>query len=298
MNKIHKVGIVGHGFVGLAVETGLQNVADVRVYDKYKNTESLQSVVENSEIIFICVPTPMNEDRSCDISIIEDVIEKIDFICKENFFESLSKVIVIKSTVTPGVTEGLAAAYPKLSFVFNPEFLRERSFLQDFLEQDRIILGTTRNTNRASVGKVVRLYKSFTETQQKSADIYETNSKTAEMIKYVANAFLATKVSFFNEIYDICKESNVDYEFVRQMVLKDKRIGQSHSQVPGMDGKRGFSGKCFPKDLNSLISYAQAIGVDPLILEAAWIKNLLVREDHDWEDIPGAVSQNMNFKKC
>jgi UDPglucose 6-dehydrogenase len=145
--------------------------------------------------------------------------------------------------------------------------------------------------------EVCMLYEDFAETQKTPAKIYITTHTTAEMVKYMGNCLLASKVIFCNEMYQICHESQIDYKEVARLVSLDKRIGPSHMQVPGPDGKFGTSGKCFPKDMNSLIWYAKSIGVDPLVLEALWTKNLLVREDHDWEDIPGATTANMNFEK-
>ena len=284
----NKVGIIGAGFVGTAVEEGLQLIADIMVHDKFKNSYSLKTVVDECEILFLCLPTPMDKDGSCNISILEEVVDQINQIAIKR------KSLVIKSTVTPGTTRGFSVAYPSHTFIFCPEFLTEKNFINDFLEQDRIFLGTVKDSNRADVGRVIRLFKKFTEIQKSPADIYEYDSKDVEMLKYVTNSFLATKVSFFNEIYEICKASDINYDMVINMLLKDKRVGKSHLMVPGHDGNRGYGGSCFPKDINGLRAFAESLEIDALMLEAAWSKNLMVREKYDWEKLAQVTG---NYKK-
>jgi UDPglucose 6-dehydrogenase len=112
-------------------------------------------------------------------------------------------------------------------------------------------------------------------------------AKSAEMVKYVANCFLATKVSFANEIYQICKAIGVDYNGVIETAMLDNRLGTSHWKVPGPDGHFGFGLTCFPKDLNALIKLAELNGVDPKVMKAVWEKNLEVRPERDWELMKG-----------
>ena len=277
---MHNVGIIGCGFVGTAVSTCLQNIAEVREHDKYKDTESLDSVVSNSDIIFICLPTPMAEDGSCDTSIVENEIDNICRIARK------PKSIVIKSTVTPGTTDKLQKKYKKHVFLFNPEFLTERNFIADFMNQDRIILGTSNDFKRNELTlRVHKLYQDFVRLQKKPALIYDTETRTAEMLKYMTNSFLATKVIFFNEMKEICKAANIKYEDVVGLMKLDERIGKSHLSVPGPDGKRGFGGSCFVKDLNALSTFAKELDLDPMVLDSVWTKNLLVREEYEWEQL-------------
>lgn len=294
--KKTKVGIVGAGFVGTACEIGFQNIADIKIYDKFKDTESLESVVDHADVIFVCVPTPTDfETGQCDVSIVRDVCMEIASLAQT------TKCIVIKSTVPPKTTDMLQKLISKHVLVFNPEFLTEKNFIQDFKQQDRVILGfrDADNHKGSPFKKLLQLYSDFTAEQANNdipaAFIVECNTDEAEMLKYISNTFLATKVAFFNEMYEICKNSNIEYENVVAMLAYDDRIGMGHTQVPGPDGQFGFSGKCFPKDLNALMFFAKQNGVDPLILESVWSKNLLVREDHDWVKIPGASTENMNF---
>ena len=275
------IGIIGAGFVGTACETGFQCVKglEIRIHDKYKPSESMCDVVENSNIVFVCVPTPTDfSTGKCDTSIVESVVEEINNI-------ALGKSIVIKSTVPPGTTKKLADKYIDQNIVFNPEFLREKTFIQDFLEQDRIILGST--CSEVGYDNEVRyLCQAFIKTQKNPANVYVVDSSVAEMVKYMGNCMLASKVIFCNEMYEICKAAHIDYDMVSELVGYDKRIGFSHMNVPGSDGRHGFGGSCFSKDINGLICFAKSIGVDPLILETAWTKNLLVREEYEWEDLP------------
>lgn len=286
----HKVGIIGCGFVGTAVSVGFEAVLkdkiEIREHDKYKPTESLETVVSKSDILFVCLPTPMNfETGECDTSIIETEVANIVKIAKKR------KTIVIKSTVPPGTTSRLQDAHTAHDFVFNPEFLREKTFIQDFIDQDRIVLGyDTLDLNE----KLANLYEDFAMKQKNAAEIVKCASSEAEMTKYVGNCFLATKVAFFNEIYEICKSAGIPYENVIKIVAMDNRIGASHTKVPGHDGQKGFGGSCFPKDLNSLIYFAKDHELDPMILETVWTKNLMVREQYDWEKL---AQVNGNYEK-
>lgn len=287
---MHKVGIIGLGFVGTAVETGLQALVkniEIRAHDKYKPSESLEEVVENSDILFICLPTPMNEDGSCNISIIEKEIKNIRKLTKK------PKIIVIKSTVPPGTTLKLQEDDKKNFYVFNPEFLTEKNFINDFLEQDRIILGHDLG-DETDLSKLFALYREFIKNQKNPGKIIVSYSDEAEMLKYMTNCFLATKVIFFNEMKEICQAGSVNYESVLGLLALDKRVGNTHVKVPGPDGKHGFGGSCFPKDLNALIAYARDRNVDPMLLDAVWSKNLLVREEYEWENL---AQVNGQYKK-
>jgi nucleotide sugar dehydrogenase len=272
----HKVSIVGAGFVGTACEIGFEKIASIKIHDKYKPTDSLETVVRHAEILFLALPTPMNEDGSCDTSIIEEVCHNIDNLAKRE------KIIVLKSTVPPGTTDHLKSLYPNHNFIFNPEFLTEKNFIKDFKEQDRIILG---KTSEESLMPLDSLYSDFIKTQVKPAKIFYVKAKEAEMVKYVTNCFLATKLSFYNEIYQICQASSIEYDSVLEVLRHDMRLGKTHMDVPGPDGQFGWGLSCFPKDINALIAHAKDSGVDPLVLESAWTKNLMVREVHDWEKL-------------
>jgi nucleotide sugar dehydrogenase len=284
-NKIHTIGIIGNGFVGSAIMHGfILHVDNIMIHDNNpkRGTHSLKELVKNCNSIFVCVPTPMFESGECDLSIVEEVVENIDKLLTQN--EADKKAVIIKSTVVPGTVERLAKKYPKLNFIFNPEFLTERKARLDFINTSRIVLG---GDNEKTIKIVEDLYRArFPYTK-----IIKTDFATAQLIKYMANCFFATKVSFMNEMYQISQAANANWDQAIEGFITDGRIGNSHIDVPGHDGDLGFGGKCFPKDLNAMIKRAEELGINPVVLKSAWEKNKEVRSDLDWFDIPGAVSK-------
>ena len=273
-----KIGILGQGYVGSAIKIGFEKkYKTLNTFDKYKDSSStvssLEELTQSSNIIFICLPTPMKENGECDTGIVEKEITKIDQYSTEN------KIIVIKSTIPPGTTKKINKKSNNIDIVFNPEFLTEQNFIEDFKKQNRIVLGG----NKKSVQAIEKVYKIIFPTTK----IIKTDSTTAEMIKYLTNTFLATKVSFANEIKMICDKIDVDYDQVIEYSLYDKRLGNSHWAVPGPDGKLGFGGSCFPKDINALIYFVKEKGLDLDLLQSVWKTNLKVRPEKDWEDLKG-----------
>ena len=277
-----KIGIIGNGFVGSAIMHGfILHADDIMIYDKdaKRSTHSMKELVNSSDVIFVCVPTPMFESGECDLSIVNSVANEL------SQYECINKkVVVIKSTVVPGTTEKLADIYPRMNFVFNPEFLTERKARLDFINTSRIVLGSNNPLANDTVEKLYRIRFPYTR-------IIKTDFATAQLIKYMANCFFATKVSFMNEMYQVCKAIDGDWDTAVEGFITDGRIGNSHIDVPGHDGDFGFGGKCFPKDLNAMIKKAESLGVTPNVMKGAWEKNKEVRKDLDWYDIPGAVSK-------
>lgn len=270
-----KIGIVGYGFVGQAVEYGFSN-HEVHIYDKYKNFESLADVVDKSDYIFVCLPTPIKADETgIDLSIMNENIKDVAQLTK-----GTDKIIIIKSTIIPGTTTSYEKKYPQNLFCFNPEFLREASFLQDFVNADRVVIG-------ASKDQVLRRVSSLYQSVLPLCPIFLTDPTSAEMVKYMGNCYLASKVIFANEMSEICEKVGIKYEEVKKMVVADKRIEDSHLEVSTL---KGFGGKCFPKDLLALRGLAKKNGVDTKILDAVWSKNTKIRKSRDWEEIPFAVS--------
>jgi len=274
------IGIIGKGFVGSAVEYGFLSSPNIkyniRIYDKktHLRTHSLEDTVNESEIVFLSVPTPANTNGSINLNIIDQALNEI------NFCTLGESIILIRSTLIPGTTKMFQKKYPKIKMVFNPEFLSEKNADYDFVNQSRIILGG--NTQLTSI--VSQLYKLRFDN---SIPIIETNFETAEMIKYINNCFLATKVSFMNEMKMISDKSGVDWDVAVNGFSLDKRVGDSHLDVPGHDGKLGFGGSCFPKDIQALIHHAQTIGIEVDTLKGAWKTNLKVRPEKDWEELKG-----------
>ncbi|MDD5147168.1 MAG: nucleotide sugar dehydrogenase [Candidatus Daviesbacteria bacterium] len=277
-----KLGIIGYGIVGQALAYGfsqpeIKDKYEIKFYDKYKNTESLESVVASSEFIFICLPTPMKEDESgIDLSIIEENIKEIT-----QYTDNTDKIIVIKSTVVPGTTAALEKKYPKSNFAMNPEFLTEANYLEDFIKSDRNVVGANNDTVSR---RLISLYRQrFPKTK-----VFQTDTTTAEMVKYMANAFLATKVIFANQMYDLCQALGIKYEEVKNIVVADRRIFNSHLDVTT---SKGFGGKCFPKDIVALIGRAKSLKLDPKLLETVWEINKKIRKVKDWEEIPFVVAE-------
>tara|TARA_Y100001973_G_C5193690_1_gene332733 strand:- start:1792 stop:2658 length:867 start_codon:yes stop_codon:yes gene_type:complete len=277
-----KIGIIGNGFVGSSVQFGFSAQtgcnAQVKIYDvdPSKSTNTLSEVVNLSEFIFMSVPTPSNENGSINLDIIYDAFEKIAE-CKDKYIDN---VILIRSTVTPGTTRAIQEKYPDLNIIFNPEFLTERSAKFDFINQSRFILGGKKRNTK----KVADLFRwRFGET----TPIIETNYETAELIKYMNNCFFATKISFMNEMKIVAHECGADWEKAVEGFQRDGRIGHSHLSVPGPDGRRGFGGSCFPKDIQAMINFCQFLGVPSNVLRAAWETNLIVRPERDWEKLKG-----------
>jgi UDPglucose 6-dehydrogenase len=280
------IGIVGQGFVGSAVREGMKNYYNVLAYDKdpskFNNAGNIEYIVKQCDVIFVCVPTPMRKSGECDLKILNTALQEINDCCISNRRDVIA---VIKSTIPPGTTDILNNTYSNCNIVFNPEFLTEANAVEDYKNQNRIIIGG----DRPYTSTVKRIFeKAFPKTP-----IIKTSAAIAEMIKYVTNTFLAMKVSFANEMYQICQGLDIDYDKVIEYAKYDDRLGNSHWSVPGPDGDFGFGGHCFPKDVAALTYLAVNLGVDPIMLSGTVIKNNEVRTDKDWEKQVGrAVSED------
>lgn len=279
------VGVVGLGYVGSSLAQTFCEKFHIESYDlnKKSTTSSIEELCSKTELIFVCVPTPMRKDGSCDTTIVESVCQEIDKCANGH-------VVIIKSTVVPGTTKDISKKLKNSLLVFNPEFLTEANALNDFKNQDRIIIGSI-DTNSISGLLCKRVYQKVFPL----AKIIVCDATEAEMLKYFVNTFLAAKVSFANEMYQICQAQGLNYDNVVNLLKLDKRLGNTHLQVPGPmpasdDSGRylyGFSGSCFVKDINALICHAEKVGIDPKVLKAVWDKNLEVRPEKDWECLKG-----------
>ena len=271
-----KIGIIGLGYVGKAVREYFKNKISVFSFDvNSTGTESsLVNLAKKSDLLFICLPTPMNQNGSCNIEIVESVLQELNNL---NFEKKIN--VVIKSTVPVGTTNYFSDKYKQLIICFNPEFLTEKNFVKDFFNQKRILIG------RETSSKIVEeLYNSYFP----QSEIIILKSKEAEIIKYISNSFLALKVSYANEIYEFCKAKGIKYKNIVNVLEKDERLGNSHWQVPGPDKKRGYGGTCFPKDISSLINQFEESNIEPKILKASWNRNTTKdRPGKDWENLIG-----------
>ena len=274
--KKFKVGVLGNGFVGQAISFAFSSISEMYVYD----TDPLRSLndlehVHNCDFVFVCVPTPMFKDGSQDLSYVERSFEK----AKDG------PVYILKSTVLPGTTANLSKQYPNLKIIFSPEFLTERTAKLDMLTQSRIILG-----GESSLTEKV---KTLFNHRFKINNIIQTDSKTAELTKYMNNSFFATKVSIMNEFKLLCEKIGANWEVALEGFASDGRIGNSHLNVPGHDGKRGYGGTCFPKDVNALLCFSKKHNIDLNTVQGGWKTNLQLRPERDWEKKIGrSVSPN------
>tara|TARA_R110002012_G_scaffold212738_3_gene383824 strand:- start:5109 stop:5966 length:858 start_codon:yes stop_codon:yes gene_type:complete len=277
-----KIGIIGQGFVGTAIREGLKNFFPVLVYDIKEELcpkeflATTPNIIQKCEIIFQCLPTPMKKTGECDLSIVINSLKILDTISEVH---KKKPIVVIKSTVPPGTCEELDSKFKNINIVFNPEFLTEANSIDDFKNQTRIILGGKRP--HTTVLKTV-YRKAFPQIP-----IVKTGFKTAEMTKYFINNFLATKVSFANEVYEICSKLGIDYDKVVEYALYDQRIGKSHLSVPGPDGDFGYGGHCFPKDLDAMIFICIKNHIDCAMLNTTREKNDKIRKNRDWENMSG-----------
>tara|TARA_A100001515_G_scaffold74020_1_gene58849 strand:- start:2230 stop:3102 length:873 start_codon:yes stop_codon:yes gene_type:complete len=283
MNKSKKsVGVIGNGFVGSAVAHGFTTFNEVRVYDSdpKKKTHELKDVLSNSDFIFVCLPTPMTsaEGGKADLSIIHSFFEDA---LKSNSRRS-DQIFIIKSTVPIGTTRDLVEKF-NLRIVHCPEFLTARTAKSDFICSSRNIVGCIDKKAGEDV-------KQLLSERLPGTPVQVVAPEESELIKYAMNCFFSTKIMFFNMLKELSDGMNLNWDSVIEGVMSDGRVGQSHFQVPGWDGDRGFGGGCFPKDINAMIKTMQDHGVSSNLLQVVWDENKRVRENWDWAEMKSAVS--------
>jgi UDPglucose 6-dehydrogenase len=233
-----KIAIIGHGFVGKAVEYGFTHPdVELHIVDpKYGTT------VDNLPVCnyyFVCVPTPFGSDGTIDTTILDDVMEKL---------VAVNGIVIIKSTVTPDVITKWHN-----HIVYNPEFLTEKSANEQFVSPEFHIFGGF----EVYTNEIERLYKEFSLCTPCPA--LHMSLEEASFVKYTINSFLAIKVTFFNQLYDTVKTTRANYGTIIKAVGFDKRIGPSHTKVPGFDKRQGYGGACFPKDTSAFVSYSKRL---------------------------------------
>jgi len=278
------IGIVGHGFVGKALEFGFKDTHTLYINDKFKKDSlPLEDVLKKSKVIFFCLPTPFDEETMhIDLTIYDEVIKEASKIVS-------GKIFVIKSTVVPETTRNYQNLYPNNNFAFNPEFLTEKNSNQDFINADRIVLGG----NDSVLNVLEELYSACDHF--KKTNIIKMSTTEAEIVKYQANIILLTRVAVSNYFYDICEKTGCDYEKVREGVVTDPRIPKSHTIVPGPDGHRGAGGKCFIKDVAAIIGKGNDLNIDTGLVQEVYDYNNRIRENKDWKNIPGALSTGKQY---
>lgn len=243
-------------------EPGMEeSLKDAIMNGRLKATLNYSEAILNSEVTLISVPTPMNNDGSADLGYIESAATKIgEVLAKKDEYH----VVAVKSTVVPGTVEDVVipaiekSSGKKLGSDFGagmiPEFLREGYALKDFLNPDRIVIGSN---DEKSMNVLKKMHTGF------DAPIIEAGIKTAEMIKYASNAFLATKISFANEIGNICKRMGIDVYDVMRGVGLDNRINEKFLRAGS-----GFGGSCFPKDVSAIAFKGKNMGLETLLLDS------------------------------
>jgi UDPglucose 6-dehydrogenase len=257
------IGIIGNGFVGNAIYQNFKDKVECKVYDvsEHRCYNTMKDTVD-SDIVFVCLPTPMKDDGECDLSYVLQFFKDVKVTNGKTLF-------VIKSTVPIGTTESICKNRTDLRIVHNPEFLTAVNASEDFKNADRHIIGGKQNWCMI----LRQLYKEhFPNTP-----IQVVTSNESETIKYFANSFLAAKISYFNNLYEICQKFQMNFDSVKNGVCTDKRIGFAHTKVPGPDGQMGFGGYCFPKDINALINTLKENGIDHTLFESAWKYNQKIR---------------------
>ena len=242
---------------------GFKYYTDVKVYDKYKGGLDPLSEVAQQDVLFLCVPTPQGDDGSCDIDIVWEALEAIMEEAPEG------TPVVIKSTIPPGFCPNSQEFFSTLELIHSPEFLTERIAGLDFATQTRVILGRD--------GGVSLVVRALFDYCWPGITINECSWRTASLLKYGLNCFFATKITFMNELAQICEAQGVDPDEVIGLMKNDGRVARHHMEVPGHDGKPGFGGACFPKDTAALAAIARSGKVKPTVLEAVLEKNNEVR---------------------
>jgi len=250
-----KIGIVGYGHVGKAMHALFK---DAVIYDKNLKLGSPEEI-NTCSTAFVCVPTPMTLDGKCDTSIVEEVITWLSV-----------DVIILRSTVKIGFTDLMMKKHHK-EIVFQPEYYGETAAhpFADLSDRSWLSFGGTKK----GIGLAIKTYQTVINSNVR---IYQAEAKIVEMAKYMENAFLATKVVFCNEMYDICQKLGVDYNQAREIWIVDPRIGTSHTFV--YEDNRGYSGSCLPKDISALKSQAEENQVDTTVITAVIEKNKKLRQ--------------------
>ena len=240
----YNIGILGFGFVGQAVANAFRPYNnrvwtvdpilgnDISLlYDKNRTPDKL------IDFVFVCVPTPSLDSGEIDARIVQK--------CTDDILRNTSATVIIKSTVTPGLIPTSSRV------VYNPEFLTEANAEEDFINAEYHILGG----DPAACGDVMELYRVQSNLLHK--DFIVMTKQEASLVKYATNAFLATKVTFFNQLYDLANRCGADYQMIVDTVTSDKRIGEGHTKVGDGGRKRGYGGACLPKDVNALFHFSK-----------------------------------------
>ncbi len=246
--------IAGYGFVGQAHQAALKDKYNVTIHDPALGYDARYQQVD---AVIVCVSTPQAEDGSCDMTNVFDVVDRAP-----------SVPILIRSTISVEGWQELKRRYPSHSITFAPEFLRAASAVEDFLATRQVYMG----------GDDVGFWHAIFRVAFDDPNFITQVATVEELIlaKYFRNSFLATKVAFFNQIYDLCASTGVEYAAVRHIIADDPRIGHSHTEVTD---ERGFGGHCFPKDTAAIVHTASLVNVDLSLIKQAISYNHKIRKE-------------------
>lgn len=265
-----KIGIIGKGFVGSAVANGFDRKVEQFVVDPRINDNSINDLVRDFDppLLFLCLPTPKhNSHLDVDVSAVRQALSDLSDL-------NYKGIVVIKSTITPDHLTTMKKDF-KLKLVYNPEFLTEANSLQDFVNPNMQILGGKWRDCEAVEKAYIR------HSSVKTVPTFKTDMITASLIKYTINSWLALKVTFFNELHGLFENSGAAPQWSQftDMLTRDPRIGDSHTNVPGPDGKFGYGGHCFPKDTKAFLYYSKLKKKELTLLKAAIQLNEKQREE-------------------
>ena len=265
----YRVGICGYGFVGTALYNSF-TAKDIHVdiYDKFIERFNHITNILHCDIVFLCLPTKFDSNiNSYDKTALYDVCEYLD---QSKYTGS----VVIKSTIEPGTTDHLSNKY-NLSFIHNPEFLTARTASEDYNNQTHIVLGRGTTCTDELYNHTIQFHK----VNYPEAEISSCTSLESESMKLFANCFYSVKVQFFTELYLLCEKIQIDYDQIKDLMLKNNWINPMHTQIPGPDGKISYGGLCFPKDTSALLNYMKRYNSAHMVLESVIEERNIMRDD-------------------
>lgn len=257
------IGIIGAGMVGGTIEACFSSTHTLFVHDPRRGTE-LAEILPHVDCVYISVPTPSGPTGECDTSLVEQTLECLP----------TGMTAIIKSTVIPGTTQRFHDQYPNLKIAYSPEFLVERNRIEDFSNQDFLVVGT----HHADVAQLV--FEHHVQAGvMRNEQLFHVTPTEAELVKYTKNTFNALKVIFANQIYDLSQKLEADYQVIKKIITTNhpQKIGEQHLE-PMFGANRGFGGKCLPKDTLALLKLAESLGVKYHLLDALQIDNEFLRK--------------------
>lgn len=277
MKKL-EMAIVGHGFVGAAVDYGFpDNLCNKTIIDPKYGSKVKDLETKNIDVSFVCVPTPMSMDASINTTILEDVVGDL--------LKYTNGLIVIKSTVIPSIVKKLTE---EARVIYNPEFLTEKAANEDFVNPIMHVFGGEKRQTE----ELESIYEKYSSC--KPCQVYHMTPEEASFVKYGMNSFLATKVLWFNQFFNMVEKNGSNYSKIVKAIGTDQRIGSSHTLVPGHDGRKGFGSACFAKDVPAFYKFSKSIDEEFTVLKEVFKVNQEIRNSYG-EPLPREKEQHVSF---